>query len=210
MAWMVLVAFHLYIRPGETIDLCKRHVIAPIIMAGNQFAWINVVIRDSEGLRPDRVGVFDNSLPFDIPSMQWVGEFVLARATRVAGKDARIFESSMEDFRKKFQQTGAKLGVQNVHASEDLSARVRDFNMFKVRGRWKALIVSALTFLPVVLGSPLLSTKKACQRMQLIWFCFLRIMFLTQLLSREFQVDHGRSCLACMGRHAVYNFLSCP
>ena len=135
-----------------------------------------------------------------------MGGRVLARATSVAGKDARIFDSSMEDFRKKFQQAGAKLGVQqrtSVHESAI-------FNMFKVRGRWKALIVSALTFLPVVLGSPLLSTKKACRRMQLIWFCFLRIMFLTQLLGREFQVDHGRSCLACMGRRAVYNFLSCP
>ena len=146
MALMALVAFHMYLRPGEAIDLCKRHVIAPIIMAGNQFAWINVVIRDIEGLRPDKVGVFDNSLPFDKPNMQWVGEFLLARASKLPTKDSRIFDFSMEDFRKKFQQVGAELGVLNLHpyqlrhggATEDLTSGARDFNMVKMRGRWRA------------------------------------------------------------------------
>ena len=65
MALMALMAFHLYLRPGEAIELKKKHVVAPVRMAGNQFAWINVIIRDQESGRADKVGVFDNSLPFD-------------------------------------------------------------------------------------------------------------------------------------------------
>eukprot|EP00438_Fugacium_kawagutii_P035192 Skav232767 [mRNA] locus=scaffold1229:242985:248589:- [translate_table: standard] len=36
MALMTLVMFSLYLRPGEALDLCKRHVVAPVKMAGNQ------------------------------------------------------------------------------------------------------------------------------------------------------------------------------
>ena len=61
---MALVAFHFHFRPGEAINMCT--------IAGILFAWINE-------LRPDQVGIVDNSLLFTKPNMPWIEKFLLAK-----------------------------------------------------------------------------------------------------------------------------------
>ena len=146
MALMVLVAFFLYLRPGEAIDVLRRHVVPPVRMAGNQYAWVTVVIRDSEGLKPDKVGVFDNSIPFDTKKIAWIGDVLLQKAQALKKADQKVFPFSMEDFRKAFQKAGASLGVEQLHpyqlrhggATEDLGSKQREFSVVKARARWKS------------------------------------------------------------------------
>eukprot|EP00438_Fugacium_kawagutii_P034413 Skav227976 [mRNA] locus=C8995002:29:1300:+ [translate_table: standard] len=145
MALMTLVAFHLYLRPGEALELCKRHVVPPVKMAGNQYSWVNVVIRDQEGQKPDKVGVYDNSLPFDMAKDQWMGEALLEHARTFSKQTDQLFSFSMDEYRKVFQATGKRIGVENLHpyqlrhggATEDLTSKKRDFAGVKSRGRWK-------------------------------------------------------------------------
>eukprot|EP00435_Cladocopium_sp_Y103_P062452 s598_g24.t1 len=145
MCLMVLVAFFLYLRPGEAHDLQGKHVIPPVKTGGNQFQWVNMVIRDAEGLKPDKVGVFDNSLPFDLAEIRWIGVAVLDVKKQLKKSTDRLFPFSMEEFREKFQKAAARMNLMGIHpyqlrhggATEDLTAKKREFNMVKVRGRWK-------------------------------------------------------------------------
>ena len=145
MALMTLVMFNLYLRPGEAADLCKRHVVAPVKMAGNQYAWVTVIIRDQEHKKPDKIGVYDNSLPFDKSQDLWLGNQLLQHAQSVKSKDGKLFNFKMEEYRRAFVKAGVDLGVPGLHpyqmrhggATEDLTSGRRDFNMVKIRGRWR-------------------------------------------------------------------------
>ena len=145
MALMTMVAFMLYLRPGEALELCKRHIVPPVKMAGNQYGWVNVVIRDQEGQKPDKVGVYDNSLPFDVDKDKWIGEALLQHSNKLAKSSDLLFSFSMDDYRKKFQQAGSRLGVDHLHpyqlrhggATEDMTSKKRDLAGVKSRGRWK-------------------------------------------------------------------------
>lgn len=145
MCLMVLVAFFLYLRPGEAHDLQGKHVVPPVRAAGRQYAWVNVVIRDAEGLKPDKVGVFDNSLPLDLKSIQWIGTALLDQKKLLVKQTDKLFSFSMEDFRKKFQAAAEKIDLKGIHpyqlrhggATEDLTSKAREFSMVKARGRWK-------------------------------------------------------------------------
>lgn len=145
MALMVIVAFDLYLRPGEALNLRARNVIAPVRAAGEQYKLVTVVVRDFETGVPDKVGVFDNSLKIDNPRTMWIGELLLQKAKEVNDPDAMIFNFTMENLRKEFATAGKGLGVDQLHpyqlrhggASEDLSSGFRDHNSVKARGRWK-------------------------------------------------------------------------
>lgn len=145
MSLMVLVAFFLYLRPGEAHDLQGKHVIPPVRAAGRQFSWVNVVIRDAEGMKPDKVGVFDNSLPLDVKPIQWIGLALLDRKKALPKQTDKLFRFSMEEFRKKFQAAAQEINLEGIHpyqlrhggATEDLTSKIREFSMVKARGRWK-------------------------------------------------------------------------
>lgn len=145
MALMTMAAFWMYLRPGEAHELCGKHVVAPARAAGKQYAWTNVVIRDQEGLRPDKVGVFDNSLPFDLPHIRWIGDLLLQCKKDLKSNKDPLFTFTMEEFRNRFSAVGAKFNVKGLHpyqlrhggATEDLTAKHRDFAGVKSRGRWR-------------------------------------------------------------------------
>eukprot|EP00435_Cladocopium_sp_Y103_P076203 s26_g81.t1 len=144
MAMMTMVAFDLYLRPGEALSLLGRNVIAPVAMAGSQFKTITVVVRDFESGQPDKVGTYDTSLKMDNPKTSWLGPLLLQLARGCRSQDECIFKFTMEEFRKQFQKVGSLLGVSDLHpyqlrhggASEDLSSFVRDYQGVKSRGRW--------------------------------------------------------------------------
>ncbi|CAK9019752.1 1 [Durusdinium trenchii] len=98
MALKTVVGFLLYLRPGEGLDLRSRNVVAPVRGAGIQYKWVTVIIRDQEGQRPDKTGVFDNSLAID--HTLWAGEQLLLRAKKAPTKDSLIFNFSMDNSRR--------------------------------------------------------------------------------------------------------------
>ena len=106
---------------------------------------MNIIIKDEISQKPDKVGVYDNSLPFDVKEHQCIGHQALQVAKKLKGANDKIFICTMEEYRRTFVKFGSKLGVANLHpdqlrhggATQDLTAQVRDFNGVKSRGRWK-------------------------------------------------------------------------
>lgn len=145
MALATLISFDAYLRPGECSDLLAKNVVPPVKRAGPQYQYYTLVVRDIEDGKPDKVGVFDNSIPLNHPQHQWLGEFLHQLARTRSVQSQKLFSFKMEEFKKIFTQIGAKMGLDTVHpyqlrhggASEDLCAGTRDHNTVKSRGRWK-------------------------------------------------------------------------
>ena len=71
---MVLVAFDVYLRPGEALDLLVKNLVPPVKAAGKQFKYYTLVIREEEDLVPAKTGVYNNSIPLDNPlTANWLG-----------------------------------------------------------------------------------------------------------------------------------------
>lgn len=153
MALMVLVAFFLYLRPGEAADIKASSFVGPVRSAGLQFQFVRLVGREQEGGRPDKVGVYDNCIPFDLPSIQWIGRELLALAKTKKNKNSLVFAFTMEEFRKQFTKAAHHLNLQNLHpyqlrhggATEDLSSRARDHASVKSRGDGTPIRASGAT-----------------------------------------------------------------
>lgn len=145
MALMTLVAFDLYLRPGEALTLRAKNILPPVRVAGAQFKQMTIVVRDFESGQPDKVGVYDNALRLDNAKTTWMGSHLLSLAKQQNGPEDMIFSFSMEEYRKQFALAGKELGIDQLHpyqlrhggASQDLSAGLRDHNGVKMRGRWK-------------------------------------------------------------------------
>ena len=145
MSLKVVTDFFLYLRPGEGLDIKGRNVIPPSKAAGIQYRWVNVVIRDMEGGKPDKVGIYDNSIPLDLKHTKWIGDQLLRKAKMLSSPDSLIFTFSMEEFRVQFVKAASQMGLHQLHpyqlrhggATEELTAKVREFNQVKSRGRWK-------------------------------------------------------------------------
>ena len=145
MGIKLLMDFDLYLRPAEGMDILGKHVIPPVAGAGKQYKKYSIIIRDQDYGKPDKIGVFDNTLLLDNPATErWLGPAVHALAAR-RGKDRPIFAFSQDEFRKEFNKVGKALGVETLvtyqlrhgGASEDLNSKTRDFNQVRERGRWK-------------------------------------------------------------------------
>ena len=145
MAVKVAADFDMYLRPSEGQDILGRHVVAPMREAGKHFINYAVIIRDEELGKPDKTGVFDNTLHLDNPTTStWLGPAMM-RLAKKSGPDHPIYDFKMGDFRKQLQRAGEQLGLPNLHAyqlrhggaSDDLNQRRRDFNAVRERGRWR-------------------------------------------------------------------------
>ena len=136
MALKLMVDHDTYLRPGESIDLKGKDVIPPVRHTGRQYQWHSLLIRDIEDRKPDKVGVYDNSIPLNSPGREYLGDLLMRRV--------RHLNSTAADFRKVFQKAGERLGLNNLHpyqtrhggASEDLNSGERDHQGVKIRGRW--------------------------------------------------------------------------
>ena len=144
MALKAILDFDTYMRPGESLDLRKRNIVAPVKKAGPQYKWFSIVVRDFDNKKPDKVGVFDNSIPLDSKKRMWIGPILHQLANKCPNKDDQIFDFNMDEFRKEFTAAGSLLGINNLHpyqlrhggAAEDLNSRSRDHQGVKFRGRW--------------------------------------------------------------------------
>ena len=145
MALMTLVAFYLYLRPGEAIEVKAGNVVKPVRSAGVQYQYVPLIVRDQDSGKPDKVGIYDNCIPFDLPAIQWVGQQLLDVAKGAAKKDSPLFTFSLEQYRKQFAKAASLLGLDNLHpyqlrhggATEDMTSGARDHSSIKTRGRWR-------------------------------------------------------------------------
>lgn len=144
MALKVILDFDTYLRPGESFDLLKKDVVAPVRGAGRHFQSVAVVVRDIEHQKPDKVGVFDNTILLDSPDRKWLGDILLNHVKKISNKDHKVFDFSSEEFRKEFVQAGERLSLRGLHpyqlrhggASDDLNSKLREYAAVKCRGRW--------------------------------------------------------------------------
>ena len=144
MSLKLMVDHDTYLRPGESIDLKGRDIVPPVRNGGRQYRWFAIVVRDSQDHKPDKTGVFDNSVPLNSVGREYLGQLLWERVLVLNGKDEKVYPFDAAEFRKNFQEAGQLLGFKNLHpyqsrhggASEDLNSGERDHLAVKVRGRW--------------------------------------------------------------------------
>jgi integrase len=144
MGLKLMIDHDCYLRPGESIGIAKKDVVKPVKNGGPQYQWYSVVIRDQEDGRADKVGIFDNTIPFNSPARQYLGELLSHRADCLNSSLDKVFPFTADEYRKRFAESGAQLGVTGLHpyqcrhggASEDLNSKEREPLAVKARGRW--------------------------------------------------------------------------
>lgn len=115
MALKLMVDHDTYLRPGESIELKGRDAVAPVKNSGKQYRWYSIVVRDSEDLKPDKVGVFDNTVPLNSPGREFLGELIWKRAKSLNSKEELIYPFTSAEYRKNFQRVGERLNLKNLH-----------------------------------------------------------------------------------------------
>eukprot|EP00438_Fugacium_kawagutii_P008128 Skav234369 [mRNA] locus=scaffold2071:40230:43653:+ [translate_table: standard] len=144
MALKVMLDHDTYMRPGESIDIKCKDVIPPVAGAGKQYRWYGIVIRDIADMKPDKAGIYDNTIALNSPGREFLGEVLWQLVIQSKKSSEYVFQFTAAEFRKKFQMAGEKLSLKNLHpyqcrhggASEDLNSGDRDFQRVKIRGRW--------------------------------------------------------------------------
>ena len=144
MGLKVLMDFDAYLRPGESLGLKVKDILKPVRGAGPQFRFYSIIIRDQEDLVADKTGIFDNTVLFNTPGREFVGEMMWSHSRTRNHVTDNLFSFTAEDFRREFQLSGSRLGVQKLHpyqlrhggASDDMNAKIRDHAAIKQRGRW--------------------------------------------------------------------------
>ena len=92
-ALKTILDFDTYMRPGESHDLLKKNLVAPVSKAGPQYRWYAVVIRDFDEQRPDKVGVFDSSIPLNSRERLWIGSVLHQHVKTLPKKNSKVFPS---------------------------------------------------------------------------------------------------------------------
>ena len=90
-------------------------------------------------MKPDKVGVYDNSLPIDQLKYKWLGDELVRLAKKQNAPDSHLSTFTMEEFRSQFAAAGERLGVDALHpyqlrhggATDDLTSKSRDFPAVK-------------------------------------------------------------------------------
>ena len=145
MALKLILDFDTYMRPGESVDLKVKNLIRPVKGAGPQYQWFSIVVRDFDDKQPDKVGIYDNSIPLNTPGRVWIGESLHALAKTRTNKESLLFSFSPEEYRQELAAVSIALGLKPLHpyqlrhggAAEDLNSGVRDHSGVKARGRWQ-------------------------------------------------------------------------
>ncbi|CAL1160112.1 unnamed protein product, partial [Cladocopium goreaui] len=130
MALKVMLDHDTYLRPGESIDIRCKDVIPPVAGAGKQYRWYGIVVRDIVDQKPDKAGIYDNTIALNSPGREYLGD-LMWQQVKIAKKTSEfVFQFTAAEFRKKFQAAGERLQLKNLHpyqcrhggASEDLNS----------------------------------------------------------------------------------------
>ena len=125
--------------------MLKKNLVVPVSKAGPQYKWYAIVIRDFDELRPDKVGIFDNSIPLNSRERTWIGDVLHQHVKTLPKKDSKIFPFDAADFKQEMSAAGERLRLVGLHpyqlrhggAADDLNAKERDHQGVKSRGRWQ-------------------------------------------------------------------------
>ena len=91
MSLKLLVDHDTFLRPGESIDIKARDAVPPVRGGGASYRWHCIVVRDQEWGRPDKVGIFDNTVPLNSKGREWLGEYLHARASKMNAPNLAIY-----------------------------------------------------------------------------------------------------------------------
>ena len=121
-----------------------RDFLAPIAGSGEAMNVFAVIVRNSIDERPDKVGIFDNTVRLDQEYMQVLGQVTHEMATKV-GKEVLVFPFKLADVTKALNNVGRALGLVDTlsvyqcrhgGASHDLCNKLRCRGDVQARGRW--------------------------------------------------------------------------
>ena len=129
--WKTLLQLPLFLllqRNGSLRTSCPRN--RQVRNGGKQYRWFAIVVRDSQDHKPDKTGVFDNSVPLNSVGREYLGQLLWERVLVLNAKDEKVYPFDVAEFRKNFQEAGLLLGFKNLHpyqsrhggASEDLNS----------------------------------------------------------------------------------------
>ncbi|CAK0807328.1 unnamed protein product, partial [Prorocentrum cordatum] len=145
-AWIAAVAFALYLRPREALDLAQSQLVPPgFATATGARSWC-VVLHMFERLAPSKTGVFDESLLVDSACFPWMSSLV-AELHRRTPAGHRLFPVTYARWNYHFKAVVSSLGLnvlgnlslrQLLHggASHELCAAARPLKDIQKRGRW--------------------------------------------------------------------------
>eukprot|EP00435_Cladocopium_sp_Y103_P020803 s2513_g5.t1 len=145
MCLKLLLDFDAYLRPAEGMDLLGEHIVPPVPGAGPQFVKYAVIIRDQDQGKPDKTGIYDNTIHLDNPmNSGWLGP-ALHKLAKRNGMKRPLFSFKADDFRKQYVKAGEQIGLKGLQtyqlrhggASDDLNCKARDFQAVRERGRWR-------------------------------------------------------------------------
>ena len=143
-ALKVLLDHDTYLRPGESLDLRGRDIVCPVKGAGKQYQFYSVIVRNSLDKKPDKVGVFDNTVLLNSKGREFIGICLNQRVKELKSKEDKVFPFDAAKHKKIFVECGNLLNLPNLHpyqtrhggAAEDLNGGKRDHAAVKQRRRW--------------------------------------------------------------------------
>jgi len=149
-ALMMLIAFAMYLRPGEVVGLRVSDLVPPIANAGRSAAHWSLVLHPLEEGRPSKTQEFDETLQFDLDYIK----FVASAIYRIMGLHRRpstekIFSRSIAQLRSSMSVAAKACSLMSLGdphpyrlrhggASRDYITGMRSLPDIQQRGRWKA------------------------------------------------------------------------
>jgi integrase len=139
----VAMLFVTYMRPSEGLALRGRDVVPAV--SESAYPHTVVIIRRSEEAKPDKVGVFDDTVAFDQSYFKMVEKKLLARA-RVRDRLQPLWDFDLEEANKAVNAAARRVGFgktisvyqcRHGGASHDMASGERQRDAVKARGRWQ-------------------------------------------------------------------------
>jgi hypothetical protein len=142
MAVATMLTFVAYLRPGETMKLLARHVIAPSTQAGAPFACWALLLGDLL-LGPTKTFHYHDGVTIDLDTWIWP---ILEALVRGIPPNWPLWQFTYPQWAAAFASACSVLRLEPLHphiyslrhggASEDLLAKRRTLAEVKHRGRW--------------------------------------------------------------------------
>lgn len=146
-ALVILLAFHLYLRPGELAELRAKSLLPPVGSMGAPYHHWAVVIRPLEDGVPGKTGVFDATLAIGEPKLSFVDQRLRERHQKKQPEDA-MWELPLARLAEVFKAAQVWAGVASLcvvlyslgHGGASWGAlnRARALLDIKQRGRWRS------------------------------------------------------------------------
>ena len=154
MAFLSILTFHSYMRPGVALRLLWKQVVPPIPGGTGAMLLWSMVLHMRELLQPSKTGGWDESLYLaDSPRWAWFAA-AIARGfnhwSQSGNPEARVASFSLHVWTDTFRKALRAIGVDKARieqfvlymlrhggAADDLASSNRDLPGIKKRGAWR-------------------------------------------------------------------------